>query len=155
MILPCAANIKDLLRKGIDYPWKRPDSCLRCGHFKVWKHGFVGRYIGGFAQQVLIRRYRCPQCGCVYTMKPQGQWRRFWAAAPGKIIKSIRMKLTTGNWVAGMTRQRQQYWFNGFKKQCIRAGYGAGEYSVELLNALIAAKTIPATHSLMHFKINI
>ena len=154
MILLCDINIKELFQKGTSYPWERPDSCLRCKYFKVWKHGFVGRYIGGFAKQVLVRRYRCPKCGCVYTIKPKGQWRRFWVTTSREIIRSIRNKLTTGKWLTGMTRQRQQYWFNGFKKQCVRAGYAVGTYTVKLLNALILGGTMPATHSLKHFSIN-
>lgn len=59
------------------------------------------------------------------------------------IIASLTDKLAGEQWRSGVARQRQQYWFRGFRIQSQIDGLpGAG------LDALLAAGLIPPTHSL-------
>jgi hypothetical protein len=60
------------------------------------------------------------------------------------IIASLTDKLAGFQWRSDVSRQRQQYWFHGFRVQSLVDGLaGTG------LDALLAARLIPPTHSLV------
>jgi hypothetical protein len=54
-------------------------------------------------------------------------------------------------WLTGISRQRQQYWFKGFKLQAMRHETPRA-LSVGVLLRLYTTKIIIATHSLKYFE---
>ena len=85
MIFSVFVSIKEIISRGRDFPWPRPDVCPRCDGKQVWGHGFVAGFSDGFVDGVLLRRYRCPDCHCVLRLRPSGFFKRFHAS-----IKTIR-----------------------------------------------------------------
>ena len=116
MILPVTANLKEIEEKGRNYPWIKPQVCLCCRGSHLWGHGFVESCFDGYACALLLRRYRCPLCGCVIKLKPKGYFRRFQAR-----IESIRFhiasRLRTGKWPEGCGCSRCRHWLRGLRRQ--------------------------------------
>ncbi|KPA12355.1 hypothetical protein MHK_007435 [Candidatus Magnetomorum sp. HK-1] len=111
-------NLDELKDKGRDYPWKRPDNCSRCGNYKVWGHGFVESYFDGFKNPLILKRYRCPVCGCVICYRPITYFKRF--QSPIQTIKDcISFRLNTGRWPIGLPKSRQGHWLRSLKKRVI------------------------------------
>jgi hypothetical protein len=100
----------------------------------------VARYFDGVSHAVWVKRWRCPDCRAVHTMRPRGHWRGFWATAV-TITAVLARKVAGESW---MSRQRQQYWWRGYQKQSRFSG------SVVPLPTLVADGIIVATHSLTH-----
>lgn len=93
-----------------------------------------------------MKRWRCPECRTVYTTRPDGYWRGFWAARL-IIMISLIGKLLTGRWLSSVSRQRQQYWWRGYRRHApIRADW-------QSVNELLSAGVILATHSLTHCEV--
>lgn len=109
MILFLCVSIKEIVELGRDFPWPRPASCPGCGSGRVWGHGFVGALFDGVPQQVLLRRWRCPDCRCVMRVRPSGYFTRIQAPIDS-IRSSIACRLKTGKWPAGTSRSRQGHW---------------------------------------------
>jgi hypothetical protein len=59
------------------------------------------------------------------------------------IIESLTAKLAGHQWRCDISRQRQQYWFRGFRIQSLVDGLPGAA-----LDTLIATGVIPPTHSL-------
>ena len=119
MSLFIMVSVKEIFRLGRKYPFLRPQSCLHvgCGGSRIWGHGFVERYFDDCDGYVELRRWRCPDCGTVYTMRPFGYWPRH--HAPIRIIlKSLCHKMLRGFWdkTLGLTRQRQEHWLRELRK---------------------------------------
>jgi hypothetical protein len=116
LILFVAAKIKEILAKGKDYVWPRPEICPRCRGSGVWGHGFVPAYFDGVSESVWLRRYRCPLCRCVVRLRPAGYLSRFWAS-----IESIRMSLShrleKGRWPPELSRSRQRHWMRALRRK--------------------------------------
>lgn len=116
MILPLCVSIKMIVELGRDFPWPRPEFCPRCKSNRVWGHGFVGAFFDGFVQQVLLRRWRCPECGCVVKQRPDGYFDRF--QTPIASIRSgIVHRLNTGRWPPGSSRSRQGHWLRSLYRK--------------------------------------
>lgn len=123
MILPLCVSIKMIVELGRDFPWPRPEFCPRCHGNRVWGHGFVGALFDGFVQQVLLRRWRCPECGCVMKQRPEGYFERF--QAPIRSIRSsLAFRLKTGTWPPGSSRSRAGHWLRSLRRK-IHAYWGA------------------------------
>lgn len=116
MILPVTADIKEIEEKGRNYQWIRPEVCLSCGGSHVWGHGFVESWFDGYVRALLLRRYRCPVCGCVIKLKPRGFFRRFQATIE-RIRFHIAKRLKTGKWVKGCISARCRHWLSALKRQ--------------------------------------
>jgi hypothetical protein len=116
MISFVPAKIKEIFEMGRDYPWPKPKVCLCCKHSKLWGHGYVESYFDGFNDALLLRRYRCPLCGCIVKLKPGGYFNRFQAS-----IKTIRFKISyrleKGRWPSGLSRSRQGHWLRALKRK--------------------------------------
>lgn len=97
-----------------------------------------------------MKRYRCPDCGGVHTLRPKVFWRRFRHLA-AIIIQSLEEKILGNRWLGQISRQAQQYWRHGFKKQCAREGR-IGKLGGEVLDRLLEKGIIIATHSLRFFR---
>ena len=152
MILEVEININGIILEGKKYNWVRPEKCKKCGHDKLWGHGYVSRYFEFYRGIIWIKRYRCPCCGTVYTMRPKGYWRRFQAKIK-TIVKSVKEKLEGKKWLEGINYQRQQYWLKGFRKQCSRSKYKIGEISFKIFLELIKSGKIATTHSMRFFQV--
>ena len=93
-----------------------------------------------------MKRWRCPECGAVHTMRPSTHWRGFWAAWP-LIISSLVEKAAGRKWSVSVSRQRQQYWWRGLQIQSRILGAPVGLWQ------LLLSGRIVATHSLIHCEI--
>jgi hypothetical protein len=88
-----------------------------------------------------MKRWRCPDCGAVHTMRPSSHWRGFWASVT-MILSSLKAKLAGGNWLMQVSRQRQQYWWRGYQLQRHLGGRPVS------LSVLLHQQVIVTTHSL-------
>ena len=109
----------------------------------MWGHGYVARYFDGVGHPVWVKRWRCPDCRAVHTMRPRTHWRGFWATAV-TIATVLARKVAGESWVREFSRQRQQYWWRGYQKQSRFSG------CIVPLPILMASGIIVATHSLTH-----
>lgn len=106
---------------GKDFSWEKPESCPSCGGIRLWGHGFVLRYFCGFPQGLWLKRYRCPDCGAVHTVRPV-------EFSPGfhypwkKIQASLDQKMRGGIFQKNTSRQCQQYWLKAYRFQVYRKG---------------------------------
>ena len=116
MVIFYAVKLKELFKKERDYPWKKPEHCPCCTSSTVWGHGYAEALFDGFNRPLLLKLYRCPDCGCVMRIRPKGYFKRF--QAPVEIIRSsIVCKSKTNSWLPDISRTRQAHWFRGLKKR--------------------------------------
>jgi len=116
MIFFSAVKLKELFKKERDYPWQKPNSCPRCNSCRLWGHGFAPAIFDGFIRALLLKLYRCPDCGCVIRLRPKGYFKRF--QAPVETIRSsITLKSKSNRWLSGISRSRQGHWFRVLKKR--------------------------------------
>ena len=116
MVLFIPVILKTLFDQGRKYAWSRPADCPHCGSGTVWGHGFAEAIFDGYSRPLLLKLYRCPDCGCVIRLRPEGYFKRF--QAPVEIIRaSILCKSACNRWLAGIDRCRQCHWFNALKKK--------------------------------------
>ena len=99
MIIFSAVKLKDLFAKERDYPWQKPNSCPCCNSCRLWGHGFAPAIFDGFIRPLLLKLYRCPDCGCVIRLRPKGYFKRFQASIE-VIRSSIVCKATTNRWIS-------------------------------------------------------
>lgn len=105
--------VKEILRLGRNYEFPRPKRCLRegCGSSRIWGHGFVERNFDECDESIPLRKWRCDDCGCVYTIRPLGYWPRH--HTPIHIILACLCHwLTQGSWdrTPGPSRECQYHW---------------------------------------------
>lgn len=110
MVMFFPVILKELFILGRNYPWPKPKSCPRCSSSRLWGHGFVSAYFDGYDQPLTLKRYRCPDCGCVIRLRPEGYFKRFQASI-ASIRSSIVSKAVGSKWIGGINRERQQHWF--------------------------------------------
>ncbi|MGC9194967.1 MAG: hypothetical protein ACP5IL_05875 [Syntrophobacteraceae bacterium] len=116
MILPVVVSLKEIYEKGRDYLWPRPEVCPRCKARRPWGHGFVMAYFDGFASGLLLRRYRCPHCGCVIRLKPEGYFDRFHTSI--ETIRTVISNLVDKKLsCSGVSRTREAHWFKALKRK--------------------------------------
>ena len=116
MVLFIPVILKTLFVQGRNYAWPRPADCPRCSSGTVWGHGFAGALFDGCNRPLLLKLYRCPDCGCIIRLRPEGYFKRF--QAPVEIIRaSILCKSACNRWLAGIDHCRQCHWFNALKKK--------------------------------------
>jgi hypothetical protein len=106
-------RIKEIYERGRDYTFPRPGHCLKegCRSNRIWGHGYVGVWFYGYKLPVYLRRWRCADCGCVYTIRPADCWPRH--RTPIIIIlRRLKHRLSEGVWDIshGVTRQAQGNW---------------------------------------------
>ena len=89
MVIPVEAKLKQIVEQQRDYPWPRPEPCPRCQEPRVWGHGFVEAYFDQYACPVLLRRFRCPGCGCVMRLRPKGYFERFQASIHRRVPEPV------------------------------------------------------------------
>ena len=116
MIQFVAVILKEIFDQGREFCWKRPSKCSRCGSFKVWGHGFVPALFDGFNKALLLKRYRCPDCGCVITMRPASHFSRF-QASRSTIRSALQHRINYGKWPPDPTSARMRHWLTNLKRQ--------------------------------------
>lgn len=102
MITFVSVILKEIFEQGRKYVWERPATCANCNHYKVWSHGFVERLFDGFDTFLLLKCYRCPNCGCVITLRPDSHFARI-QASKETIRSSLYNRLQTGRWPPGLS----------------------------------------------------
>jgi hypothetical protein len=148
LILYVSVDLNRLLSDGKGYRWPRPRRCPSCSGRRLWSHGYAARYFDLVQEAVWVKRWRCPDCGAVHTARPSTHWRGFWATRK-TILRCLRQRLAGKPSLAGIGRQRQQYWMHGLRIQRARASVAAG------LEELLAVPILAATHSLTHYEIRL
>jgi predicted RNA-binding Zn-ribbon protein involved in translation (DUF1610 family) len=108
--------LNDLFESGRKYQWPKPGSCARCSSIRLWGHGYVTACFDGFNAPLFLKRYRCPDCGCIIRLRPEGYLKRFQASI-ATIRSSIESKVQTGKWIDVISRSRQQHWFKSLVKR--------------------------------------
>ena len=131
-----------LISQGKLYRWPRPVRCPRCGGARLWGHGYVPRYFDESPQAVWVKRWRCADCRAVHTLRPDTHWRRFWTAI-AVMVRCVVGKLEGAPWPKDVIRQRQQYWWGGYRIQSLVGGNPATPLSLLLESGIMAV-----THSL-------
>jgi hypothetical protein len=116
MVIFSDVKLKDLFEKERDYPWKKPESCPCCDRNRLWGHGFVDALFDGYPKPLLLKRYRCPDCGGVIRLRPKGYFKRFQASIE-TIRSSIGCKSTTNRWLPGISRSRQCHWLRSLRRR--------------------------------------
>jgi hypothetical protein len=144
MVWHVAVELNDIAAQGRDYPWQRPEPCLRCGRFRVWGHGFVERYFEGFAQAILLKCYRRPGCGCVVTSRPQGYFRRIRSSVES-IRLELRHRLEQGRWPSTQGgASRKWYWLRNLRRQALAwFGWADEDGLVCAFDRLVEAGVVP------------
>ena len=148
MILPVVVGLKEIYEKGRDYLWPRPEVCPRWKARKPWGHGFVPAYFDGFASGLLLRRYRCPHCGCVIRLKPQGYFDRF--QSPVETIHVVIRSLVEKNpSCSGVSRTRKAHWLKALKRKAIAPlGDPFRDHLLAAFDRLIEMGKIPVSRSI-------
>ena len=116
MIIFSFVKLKELFEKERDYPWKKPEGCPCCSSHRLWGHGFAEAIFDGYNRPLLLKLYRCPDCGCVIRLRPKGYFKRFQAPV-ATIRSSITLKSTRHRWLPGISRTRQGHWLRALKKR--------------------------------------
>ncbi len=112
MIVFIAINLNMLLTLGRQYSWEKPRQCPNCHSMQLWGHGFVMAFFDGFSQGLYLKRYRCPDCGCVIRCRPAGYFPRY-QSDEATIRSSISRKVRMNRWLSGISRSRQNHWYRG------------------------------------------
>ena len=146
LVLHVTVDVKGLFALGRLYPWPRPNRCRLCGSRRIWGHGYVPRYFEGFIHPLWVRRLRCPDCGTVYTLRPDAFARGF-RYSVATIISSLARTTTGTSLLPRPSRQARQYWLRALKFQASRTG-NVLKPDVNTLYALLSRDVIPFTRSI-------
>lgn len=148
MILPVVAILKEICEKGREYLWPKPKACPKCGAGRLWGHGFVAAYFDGAVEGIYLRRYRCPDCGCVVRLKPAGYFKRFQAS-----IEAIRScvcgRCDKARSRVVVSRTREGHWFRALKRKAkayLGDSFGGGV--PEAFEQLLGMGKIPVSRSM-------
>jgi hypothetical protein len=145
MIFSVLVSIKEIVAKGRDFPWPRPEVCPRCEGPRVWGHGFVAAFFDGFRDEVLLRRYRCPDCRCVLRLRPSGYFKRFQVSIQA-IRDCIDYRLSTSRWPKGISHTRQGHWLRSlYRKTVAYFGQGWKGRLLEGFDSLMGMDEIPVS----------
>ena len=111
--------LKDIFEFGKEYPWVRPSACPRCGHYRLWGHGFTQRYFRGFSSCLLMKCYRCPSCSCVLTLRPDSHFSRI-RTSKAMIRELLALRSERGHWPRfELPRSSLRYWWcNLVRRTC-------------------------------------
>jgi hypothetical protein len=115
-ILICRIDLKITQAAKKQFPWKKPSSCPNCGSCRLWGHGFVLRYFIGFVFGIWLKRWRCPECKAVHTVRPV-QYSPRYHYPKHQQIKSLLEKFSGKPFLKAIPRQVQQHWKKMFLRQ--------------------------------------
>ena len=148
MIIFVCVRLKEIFNKGKEYAWPRPDRCPRCQVSKLWGHGFVLAYFDDLTGGVYLRRYRCPECGCVVRLRPNGYFPRIQASVES-IRASICQRVRKGRWPTGSSRSRQRHWLRALIQNAVAYfGNAWKERLSEAFDRLLSLGVIPVSRAI-------
>ena len=117
LLLFLRIDLQKIQELGKKFSWEKPNICPSCKSVRLWGHGYVLRYFYGYVFGIWMKRWRCPDCGAVHTVRPCEFPVGF--QYPNKIInRSLLIKLEGHPFVLDIPRQNQQYWMRALKFQC-------------------------------------
>ena len=145
MIIWVSVDFKGLMAAGKKYSWKRPRSCPGCGG-AVWGHGYVWRYFAEAMAGCRIKRYRCPNCKKVITMRPLGYWPRY-CHRRETIYASLEGRLKSKRWPKELKRQVCGHWLRCLKRQVKKMFGLVMKIIPEGFEALVEAWKVPVSRS--------
>jgi hypothetical protein len=148
MIVFVCVRLKEIFDKQREYAWPRPEQCPRCGLSKLWGHGFVLAYFDGVADGVYLRRYRCPECGCVVRLRPTGYFARIQASI-GTIRASLGQRLRRGRWPDGSSGSRQRHWLKALIRNSVAfLGNAWKSRLLEAFDRLLRLGVVPVSRAI-------
>jgi len=150
LIQQISVSIKEIFRfkEGRGYPWPRPERCPRCGHTRLWGHGFVSAYFDGYGKPLWLRRYRCPLCRLVLRLRPAGYFQRFQSSIE-TIRQSLAYRFYHHVWPPGSSRQRQGHWVRSLlRKVKLYLGLSCLEGVLEGFDRLVCLRINPVSRSI-------
>lgn len=105
-------------------------------------------YFDGFSEGLLLKRYRCPGCGCVMRVRPKGYLSRF--QAPIDTIRfNLSHRLRYGRWPPGLSRSRQGHWLRSLRRKILAyLGQGWKEAVVEGFDLLLSRGINPVSRAI-------
>ena len=103
-----AWSLSAFTRKA-EYP---PCNCPDCNQ-KLWSHGFRDRNLEN--TKIILKRYRCPRCTKVISIKPEGMLDYF-QSLMDTMLSTIENRLSSTTWPTRMPRQRAGHWIRAFFK---------------------------------------
>jgi DNA-directed RNA polymerase subunit RPC12/RpoP len=118
MIQFAVVILKEIFDQGRNFSWERPIKCPRCNHYKVWGHGHVSALFDGFTDPLWLKRYRCPSCGCLITMRPASHFSGF-QSSRATIRSALQHRLKHGRWPSDLASARMRHWLTNLKRQII------------------------------------
>jgi len=98
---------------GKKFNWQKPTICPCCNNSKLWGHGFVASCFEGHSQCLWLKRYRCPSCHCIITLKPIGFW-KYYQSSIHTIVKILIHRFKERLWPPWASRQRSCHWMKAF-----------------------------------------
>jgi hypothetical protein len=111
MILCYKIKPEELANSGKNYKWEGC-FCDKCSRY-MWGHGFVTRYFQSIDGYVYLKRYRCPKCRTVVTIRPDEYWPKMRSSIQ-YIFIALLTRITTRAWPAFFPRQRGGHWLRRF-----------------------------------------
>jgi hypothetical protein len=125
LILFVEVCVKTLVALGRNYSWEKPKQCPKCNSVRLWGHGYTEAYFDeAGSQSVLLKRYRCPECGTVIRLRPVEYWRRI--QAPIATVRQCMVeRLEKGRWPPQCHSARARHWLRGLRRQ-VRTRLGMG-----------------------------
>jgi len=144
LILHFEVDVKRLVEEGKDFCWPRPERCPRCEGRRLWGHGYVQRYFEGWSEGIWVKRYRCPDCGAVHTLRPETFYKGFYYSIL-TILLSLLSRIIHNRWLKCLSRQVQQYWWKGLRRQASRFHNVKVPDSLTLVQ-LLREEIIPVSH---------
>ena len=113
MITHADLDLNEIARLGKDFKWPRPVECPKCHEPKVWGHGFVSAIFVAFTAGLYLKRWRCPACRLILTVRPSGYFSRY--QSPTKLIhETLGYRFICHHWPPKIPRQRALHWLNRF-----------------------------------------
>jgi hypothetical protein len=103
--------LQDLADQGKNFNWGK-HFCENCNRF-MWGHGFVSKYFSHSNQSIFVKRYRCPDCCVVVTIRPSGFW-NYLRSSTLIIFITLRHRINQHHWPWYSTRQRAGHWLKRF-----------------------------------------
>ena len=149
MIISFPLDLKKLFNLGTAYPWVRPAYCPTCHTNHVWGHGYKPTLFDGFPQPLYLKRYRCPNCGCVIIIRPNTHYSRF-QASKDTIRSSLSIRLTTGKWPPWLSsHSRGRHWLISLKRKTLSIfGLDAGSSLLGVFDRLSETGITPVSRSI-------
>jgi hypothetical protein len=118
LILKISVSTNEIIQYqlGKMSPWPRPERFPRCGHWRLWGHGFISAYFKGYAECFWLKWYHYPLCRLILRLRPAGYFSRFQSSIE-TIRQSIVYRFYHHLCPPGSNRQRQGHWQRSLLKK--------------------------------------